>query len=82
MNILQDLEYSLIILLLYVILRSTIRDRFGGEEAKKSTPVIIILIGAMILIFINRTIGILIIVLGVALVLIPEKNKDGLETGD
>ena len=82
MNILQDLEYSLIILLLYVILRSTIRDRFGGEETRKSTPAIIILIGAMILIFINRTIGILIIVLGVAPVLIPEKNKDGLETGD
>jgi hypothetical protein len=76
MIITQYIEYSLLTLLIYVIIRSTIRDRFNSEENKKSTPLIIILIGGIIFIFVNQTIGIITIVMGIALLIIPEKKNE------
>ena len=77
----QEIEYSLILLLIYIIVRSTARSHFS-EDKGKGAGLLIIFIGVIIFLFINDTIGIITILAGIALLLIPEKKTKNDEIGE
>jgi hypothetical protein len=79
MTFVTDLEYSLLLLLLYIIIRSTARNYFADERGR-GAGLLTIFMGTIIFLFVQRTIGIIIIVLGLALLLIPERNDSLKET--
>jgi len=75
MNFLTDIEYSLIILLAYILVRSSARSRFTGSKGR-GTGIVIILLGIILIFLISFLIGIIVIFLGLALTLIPEKEDN------
>ena len=77
MNAVSYLEYALILLLIYILVRSSARNYFS-DRSNRGTSLAIILIGIVILTYINDTIGVITILAGVVLAVIPEK-KDGTE---
>ena len=77
MNAVSYLEYALILLLIYILVRSSARNYFS-DRSNRGTSLAIILIGIVILIYISSTIGIIAILAGIILAVIPEK-KDGTE---
>ena len=77
MNAVSYLEYALILLLIYILVRSSARNYFSDRN-NRGTSLAIILIGIVILIYISSTIGIIAILAGIILAVIPEK-KDGTE---
>jgi hypothetical protein len=77
MNAVSYLEYALILLLIYILVRSSARNYFS-DRSNRGTSLAIILIGIVILTYINGTIGVITILAGVVLAVIPEK-KDGTE---
>ena len=73
-NIITTLEYSIIILLIYILIRSTARKEFGGDEKNIGTIIIIFGFGIFLYIYINTILGIIVIFGGLTLILIPEKG--------
>ena len=74
MNVMLDLEYSLILLFLYIIIRSTARNYFDNEKGR-GTGLLMIFLGVIIFIFVSATIGIIAILGGVALMVIPDRKE-------
>ena len=74
MSFTQTLEISIILFISYVLIRSTGRHYFSEEHDSKGAGLLIIFLGIIIFIFINTTIGIILVLAGVALILIPQKQ--------
>ena len=75
MNIVQDIELSILFFLLYVILRSGTRS-FMSEERGTGTALGIIILGLLILLVVNPIIGVITILIGAFLLLTPRKKGD------
>ena len=73
-NIMTTLEYSIIILLIYILIRSTARKEFGGEDKPYGIIIIVFALGIYIYIYINNIPGLLIIIGGITLIVIPDKT--------
>ena len=73
-NIMLTLEYSIIILLIYTLIRSTARKEFGGEDKPYGIIIIVFALGIYIYIYINNIPGLLIIIAGITLIVIPDKK--------
>ncbi len=73
-NLIKDLEYSIILFLLYVIIRSATKNKFRGED-QKGTSLIIVVIGIAVILLVNTTIGIIMVIIGLTILIIPEKKK-------
>ena len=71
------IEYALVLLLVYIIVRSSARSYFS-DRSSRGTSLAIILIGIIIIIYVDATIGIITILAGLALAIIPER-KSGME---
>ena len=76
MNITGDLEYSLILFLLYLIIRIGGHNYFS-EERGKGSVLVFFFIGIVLFIFINREIGIIIFLISLVFLLIPARNSKG-----
>ena len=75
MNIVQDIELSILFFLLYAILRSGTRS-FMSEERGTGTALGIIILGLLILLVVNPIIGVITILIGAFLLLTPRKKGD------
>ena len=73
-NIITDLEISLTLIILYILFRGLAKKRFNENEGKSGAYLILIL-GIIIYLTISNVIGIITILGGLALIIIPEKKE-------
>ena len=73
-NIITDLEISLTLIILYILFRGYAKNRFNEEQGKSGAYLILIL-GIILYLTISNVIGIITIIGGLALILIPEKKE-------
>lgn len=73
-NIITDLEISLTLIILYILFRGYAKNRFNENEGKSGAYLILIL-GIIIFLTLNNVIGIITILGGLALIIIPEKKE-------
>lgn len=73
MNLTGSIETSLILIFIYIIVRGTGRRYFQDGE-NRGVGFLILILGTLIFLFVSTTIGIITILPGVALLLIPEKK--------
>lgn len=73
-NIITDLEISLTLIILYILFRGYAKNRFNENEGKSGAYLILIL-GIIIYLTLNNVIGIITILGGLALIIIPEKKE-------
>ena len=76
MNFINEITYSLILFLLYIIIRIGGHNYFN-EERGKGSILVFFFIGIVLFIFINREIGIIIFLISLVFLLIPAKNSKG-----
>ena len=72
--IITDLEISLTLIILYILFRGYAKNRFNEEQGKTGAYLILIL-GIIIYLTLNNVIGIITILGGLALIIIPEKKE-------
>ena len=76
MNFINEITYSLILFLLYIIIRIGGHNYFN-EERGKGSILVFFFIGIVLFIFINREIGIIIFLISLVFLLIPARNSKG-----
>ena len=75
MNITQDIELSILLIILYILIRGVSKNHFTSERGKGSA-IVIIIVGFLIMIELNRIIGIITVLGGVAIMLIPPRETE------